>query len=109
MLADHHIASLSTQVQVTADAKGRGHIESTATLEDGSQIMSEDVYFAGTGTPPTFEDLLVDGSGEAVLATTGDAPGAMASIDDTAVVDFTLSNELLRSIAEQVAAQTATI
>jgi len=44
-LADFDITSISTQMTATTGADGKMHMQSVATKEDGSQIMTEDVWF----------------------------------------------------------------
>jgi len=112
-LAERGIVALSTQVEVTADAEGRGHLQSTATRADGSQILSEDVYFASDARPPALDEYLATDAGD-VLFSAGSGQSETPALElatapqIASAADFTLSADLLlRSIAESAATQPA--
>jgi hypothetical protein len=44
-LADHNIASISTDMQIGFDDQGRELMQSSATTTDGEELLSEDVWF----------------------------------------------------------------
>ncbi|NEV62686.1 hypothetical protein, partial [Thiorhodococcus minor] len=61
--AEAGIASVSTQMEIVSDDKGRDLMRSTASTTDGEEIMSEDVWFA-----TTTEDILDIAADPAVAA-----------------------------------------
>lgn len=111
-LAQHGIDAISTQLNLTYDAQGKLHIESTATRADGSTLMSEDVFFTQenpTAPLPTLETVLNfgDGSLNKLLGglmggTHAEAP-AQESIVATGASHFG-ENEVLRKLVEAFAA-----
>lgn len=97
-LGEMGVASISTQMTVTVDAEGRGHLQSTATRDDGSQVLSEDVYFAHGAQLPASGDVLDGGTAalDALVGTGGASTAAAASAQD---IDVSEATEVLRRIA----------
>ena len=107
-LAELGIASISTQVSVTVDAEGRGHLQSTATREDGTELASEDVFFARAGDVAQLSDLLsTDDSALDALVGAGSVSTAAsaAMAEEVGAADWAQSAEVLRKIAEALQAE----
>lgn len=49
-VADAGVAAISTTMEIVMDGEGRELMQSSATMTDGSTIMSEDVWFDGTAS-----------------------------------------------------------
>lgn len=105
-LGEVGIASISTQVNVTVDAEGRGHLESTATREDGTQVMSEDVYFAHIADAPAL-DQVIGGNDSALDSLVGHQVALTTTVnaESTDVADVSQAAELLRKLAAAIEGQ----
>ena len=97
-LAQHGIAAIGTELSLTFDARGKLHIESTATRTDGSTLMTEDVFFAqSNAAAPALSQLLGDGSLDGVLGTVAPIT-AVASNDAGAEMDVSDAADVLRRL-----------
>ena len=109
-LAEMGISAISSQMSVTVDAEGRGHLQSTATRADGSELLTEDVYFAhgkGDSDLPALNEVL--GGAEAGLdalvgAGSADTTSA-AMIQAVDVADVSQAADALRKIAAALAGE----
>jgi protocatechuate 3,4-dioxygenase beta subunit len=95
-LAQHGIASLSTEVSLFSDAESRVHLQSSATREDGSTLLSEDVFFL-QALPAQQELLASDASLDALLGT--DAWAGSHDATPGEPIDVTQAAELLRKLS----------
>ncbi|WP_218509476.1 hypothetical protein [Variovorax sp. dw_308] len=97
-LAQHGIDAIGIEASLTYDAQGKLHIESTATRTDGSTLMTEDVFFAGTTeAAPTLSQLLGSDSLDGVLGTVAPTT-AVASNDADATMDVSDAADVLRKL-----------
>ncbi|WP_218511460.1 SdrD B-like domain-containing protein [Variovorax sp. dw_308] len=97
-LAQHGIEAVGTELSLTYDAQGKLHIESTATRTDGSTLMTEDVFFAGSnGAAPTLSDLLGHDSLDGVLGSVAPTT-AVAANDAGATTDVSDAADVLRKL-----------
>ncbi|MBS0343025.1 MAG: hypothetical protein JSS56_21135, partial [Proteobacteria bacterium] len=90
--------------------EGRGHLQSSATRDDGSQLMSEDVFFAHAQDLPAAADVLGGGESalDALVGAGNPSTGAIASaLDVSDVSDVSDAAELLRRISAALDATTA--
>jgi hypothetical protein len=104
------IASISTQMNVTVDDEGRGHLQSTATREDGSQLVSEDVFFNKVEDLPALTDVLGGDNAELDALVGPESLGtanAFAAAEPTDVADVSQAADLLRKLSAAMAAETA--
>ncbi|MBS0450572.1 MAG: cadherin-like domain-containing protein [Proteobacteria bacterium] len=92
------IAAVSTQMHVTVDDQGRGHLESSATRVDGSELMSEDVFFARVEELPSPCDVIAGGDHtmDSLIGAAVPETAALAQAAD--VHDVSEAAELLRKI-----------
>ncbi len=111
-LAQHGIDAVSTQLNLTYDAQGKLHIESTAARTDGSTLMSEDVFFAQenpTAPLPTIETVLNFGDGplsKLLAGFMGGLPHDIPTERPAVALEHAADGEMLRKLIEVVNAQT---
>ncbi|MBS0450573.1 MAG: hypothetical protein JSS14_04620 [Proteobacteria bacterium] len=103
------IAAVSTQMHVTVDDQGRGHLESSATRVDGSELMSEDVFFARVEELPSPCDVIVGGDHtmDSLIGAAVPETAALAQAAD--VHDVSEAAELLRKIGAALHADQALV
>ncbi|MFC5608673.1 SdrD B-like domain-containing protein [Variovorax soli] len=101
-LGESGIASISTQMTVTVDGEGRGHLQSSATREDGSQLMSEDVFFAGTSDAAGLGDLLSgdDSALDALVGAGSVSTTSAAMAGEIGAADWAQSADVARKIVQ---------
>lgn len=106
-LGELGIASISTRMNVTVDDEGRGHLQSTATREDGTQLMSEDVFFASPDDAAGLEDVLSSGSSALdALVGAGSASTTSAAVaDEIDAAGWAQSADVMRKIAQALQAE----
>ncbi len=76
-LAELGIAEISTQFSLSFDAEGKIHIGSTVTRNDGSQLGTEDVFFAQYAANTPAHDYLDAGTLDGLL---GPVPASSAAV-----------------------------
>ncbi len=103
-LAQHGINAIGTELSMTFDAEGKLHIQSTATRTDGSTLLSEDVFFAGTAnTAPSLAEIVGDDASlDTVLGAA--APAAPDVFTQCFSPDTTVMAEVLRKMVSAHAA-----